>query len=937
VGKVQAMPMPHLVLIDGPNYVFRAFHAVKHNLTNSKGEPTNAIFGYVQMLRSILKDLSPTHVAVAFDPKGGTFRNQMYADYKAHRPPMPEELAVQWPAVFELTDAFKLNRICIENYEADDVIATLAKQAEAKGWDVTIVSTDKDLMQLVSDKVWMLDTMRKKDYGTDEVKEKWGVGPDRIHDLLALAGDSADNIPGVPGIGPKTAVLLLEAYGDLEGVLSRASEVKQTKRRENLIEFAESARLSYRLVALDDQVDVDVKLDDLAVQQPDRKKLTELFTRLEFRRLIAEFSDNETATATTMTTPAARTEQAQVQTEKIQTEQAIKPETPQLPRTDILVDNESALYTLLQALQQAELISLDTETTSLATHDADIVGISFSVKAGEGYYVPVGHRAADLLTPAPKQLPLQHVLDALRPILEDAHKPKCGHNLKYDAQVLRRAGIALCGIAADSMLLAYTLHPAKYPPKMDSVAEDYLDHSCISFESVAGKGAKQICFDQVPVETALPYASEDAEIALRLTHFLRTRLASENRLKRHDEIELPLASVLADMEWKGAHIDAAKLGELSNRFGERISELEAQIHTAAGEAFNIRSPKQLGVLLFETLGIPGGKKTKSGQWATGQEVLENLAAEHEVPRLILEVRQLSKLKSTYTDALPKLIHPRTGRVHTSFNQAITTTGRLSSSDPNLQNIPIRSVEGREIRKAFTAEPGHTLIAADYSQIELRLMAHFSGDATLSRAFAEGADIHAATAAAVNDIDLADVTGDMRRSAKIINFGILYGMSAFGLSKQLGVARKEAKAFIEAYFARYPSVRGFMDTTLEQARADEYVETLLGHRVYVQEINSKNGMRRAYAERTAINAPLQGSAADIIKVAMIRLHQRLKEETPEAAIILQVHDELIVEAPHTQVHTVSEIMRECMESAVDLNVPLIVDIGTGNNWFDAHQL
>jgi len=921
--------MPHLVLIDGPNYVFRAFHAVKHNLTNSRGEPTNAVFGYVQMLRSILKSLSPTHVAVAFDPKGGTFRNQMYADYKAHRPPMPEDLASQWKPVHDITDAFKLNRICIENYEADDVIATLARQAEVRGWDVTIVSTDKDLMQLISDKVWMLDTMRKKDYGTDEVKEKWGVGPDRIHDLLALAGDSADNIPGVPGIGPKTAVLLLEAYGDLEGVLSHAAEVKQNKRRENLIEFAENARLSYRLVALDDQVDVGVELDDLAVQKPDREKLAALFTRLEFRRLLAEFSDGGIATETA-TASANKTSRNGVQPEQ---EKAPAPS----PRTDILVDDEPALQSLLQALQQAELIALDTETTSLATHTADIVGLSFSVRAGVGYYVPVGHRSADLLTPTPKQLPLQQVLDALRPILEDKHKAKCGHNLKYDKQILRRAGIELRGITADSMLLAYCLYPAKYPPKMDSVAEDYLDYRCISFEAVAGKGAKQICFDQVPVETALPYASEDAEVALRLTHILRDKLEVEHRLKRHDEIELPLAFVLADMEWKGAHIDAARLRELSARFGERIMQLEAAIHAAAGETFNIRSPKQLGELLFERLGIAGGKKTKSGQWATGQDVLESLTDEHEVPRLILQVRQWAKLKSTYTDALPKLIHPRTGRVHTSFNQAITTTGRLSSSDPNLQNIPIRSSEGREIRKAFTAEEGHTLIAADYSQIELRLMAHFSGDAVLSQAFADGADIHAATAAAVNDIDLADVSGDMRRRAKIINFGILYGMSAFGLAKQLGVARGEAKDFIDAYFARYPSVRGFMDATLEQAREDKFVETLLGHRVYVPEIDSSNGMRRAYAERTAINAPLQGSAADIIKVAMIRLHRRLQAESPEASIILQVHDELIVEAPNSQTQAVALIMQETMESAVHLNVPLIVDIGVGHNWYEAHQL
>ncbi|MDQ6982838.1 MAG: DNA polymerase I, partial [Mariprofundus sp.] len=701
--------------------------------------------------------------------------------------------------------------------------------------------------------------------------------------------------------------------------------------RENLIEFAENARLSYRLVALDDQVDVSVELDDLAVQQPDRETLAELFTRLEFRRLIAEFSDDSTVVDTPTETKNIVHDQEEDHA------QQDTPVPPSLPRTGKLVGDEASLQSLLENLNQADLIALDTETMSLKTHDAAIVGLSFSVQPGEGWYVPVGHRAADLLTPPPQQLPLRQVLDALQPILEDKNKAKCGHNLKYDAQVLRRAGIELHGITADSMLLAYCIYPAKYPPKMDSVAEDYLSYHCIAYEEVAGKGAKQICFDQVPIETALPYAAEDAEVALRLTHVLRAKLEAEHRLERHDEIELPLASVLADMEWTGAHIDATKLKELSTRFGERIMELETNIHTAAGETFNIQSPKQLGELLFERLGIPGGKKTKSGQWATGQDVLEALAGEHEVPRLILEVRQLAKLKSTYTDALPKLIHPATGRVHTSFNQAITTTGRLSSSDPNLQNIPIRSREGREIRKAFTAEPGHILIAADYSQIELRLMAHFSGDAVLMQAFADGTDIHAATAAAVNGIGLADVTGEMRRRAKIINFGILYGMSAFGLAKQLGVSRGEAKDFIEAYFSRYPSVRGFMDATLEQAREDKFVETLLGHRVYVPEINSSNGMRRAYAERTAINAPLQGSASDIIKIAMIRLHRRLQTEAPEAHIILQVHDELIVEVPAMQMQKVSSIMQETMEGAAELNVPLIVDIGTGNSWFEAHQL
>ena len=924
--------MPHLVLIDGPNYVFRAFHAVRHNLSNSKGEPTNAVFGYVQMLRSILKDLSPTHVAVVFDPKGGTFRNRIYPDYKAHRPPMPEDLAVQWPFVFDVTDAFKLNRICIEDFEADDVIATLARQAEARGWDVTMVSTDKDLMQLVNERIWMLDTMRKKDYGPEEVKEKWGVGPDRIHDLLALAGDSADNIPGVPGIGPKTAVQLLEAYGDLEGVLSRAPEIKQNKRRENLIEFADDARLSYQLVALNDQVDVGIELEDLAVSLPDRSRLAEIFKRLEFRRLLDEFTDAGDDSNSVVVNESSPLLSVEAQQEAEECVHEVLP-----ARTDILVNDDASFQTLLQALKEAEMIALDTETTSLNTHDADIVGLSFSVKPGEGYYVPVAHRAIDLLEPAPKQLARADVLAALQPILEDGSKAKCGHNLKYDAQVLRRAGIELAGISADSMLLAYCLYPAKYAPKMDSVAEDYLGYHCIPYEAVAGKGAKQICFDQVNITEALPYASEDAEIALRLTALLSDKLNSENRLDRHDSIELPLASVLADMEWKGAHVDVGLLSELSVSFGQRIAELETQIHTVAGQVFNIQSPKQLGVLLFETLGIEGGKKTKSGQWATGQEVLEKLAGEHEVPRLILQVRQLAKLKSTYTDALQKLVHAGTGRVHTSFNQAITTTGRLSSSEPNLQNIPIRSVEGREIRKAFIAEPGHVLIAADYSQIELRLMAHFSGDDVLRQAFAEGKDIHAATAAAVNDIDLADVTGEMRRSAKIINFGILYGMSAFGLAKQLGVSRSEAKAFIEAYFARYPTVRAFMDETMERAKERGYVETLRGHRVYVPEINSSNGMRRSYAERTAINAPLQGSAADIIKIAMISLHKRLQQEAPESCIILQVHDELIIEAPNADAERVSTIMRETMESAVQLSVPLIVDIGIGVNWFEAHQL
>ena len=915
----------HLVLIDGPNYVFRAFHAVRH-LSNSKGEPTNAVFGYVQMLKSVLSRLTPTHVAVAFDPKGGTFRNEMYSEYKAHRPPMPEELAAQWPKVLEVTEAFNLPLICIQNYEADDVIATLAKQAEAEGWDVTIVSTDKDLMQLVNEHIHTLDTMKNIEYDPAAVKEKWGVEPLRIQDLLALAGDSADNIPGVPGIGPKTAVQLLEEYDDLEGVLSRAGEIKQNKRRENLIEFADDARLSYQLVALDHNTPVDCQLDDLVLSPPNRNELATLFADLEFKRLVEEYSGEAASTAATETSSKT-------------TREPVEPAKPteNLPCNNRLVDDETSFNELLNVLGHAELIAIDTETTSLNTHDAEIVGLSFAVKDGEGWYLPIGHRPRDLLDRAPKQLPKDEVLAALKPILEDASRAKCGHNLKYDTQVLRRAGIELRGVAADSMLLAYCLYPAKYPPKMDTVAEDYLGHTCISYEEVAGKGAKQINFAHVSIDAALPYAAEDAEVSLRLTNVLKDRLSVEQRLPRHDEIELPLSLVLADMEWTGTRIDKTMLSKLSDEFGMRIRELERQIHNAAGQEFNIQSPKQLGELLFDTLQIPGGKKTKSGQWATGQEVLEKLAEEHEVPRLILEVRQLSKLKSTYTDSLQKLVHPETGRVHTSYNQAITSTGRLSSSDPNLQNIPIRTEEGRKIRKAFIAEEGNILLAADYSQIELRLMAHFSEDEALIRAFAEGQDIHAATAAAVHDIDLADVSGEMRRHAKIINFGILYGMSAFGLSKQLGLGRSESQAFIDAYFDRYPTVRQFMDRTLEDARAQGYVETLLGHRVYLPDINAKNGMHRAYAERTAINAPLQGSAADIIKVAMIQLHKQMGEAFPEAKMTMQVHDELVIECPEREAASVERLIRDVMESAVKLHVPLVVDIDMGSSWFDAHQL
>ncbi len=900
--------MAHLVLIDGPNYVFRAFHAIRR-LTNSEGLPTNAIFGYVQMLRAILKDLGPTHVAVAFDPKDGTFRNRIYPDYKAHRPPMPEDLVVQWPWIFEITEAFRLPLIQLEDHEADDVIATYVREARERGWEVSIVSTDKDLMQLVDDRVWLVDTMRNVHYGPEEVREKWGVGPERIRDLLALTGDSSDNIPGIPGIGPKTAAELLRQYGDLESVLRHAGDIRQPKRRENLLRHADEARLAYRLVGLDDHAPVPLPLEGLALRAPDAGRLAELFGRLEFRRLLDEFTE----IARRGSEPSAPGEAQGLQVTTVR--------------------SPDAFDAMLAEIRKAELVAVDTETTSLATHDAEIVGIALSVPPGRAWYVPVGHLDPETRDLLPGQLSREEVFARLAPWLADPAARKCGHNLKYDLQVFRNAGLDLQGIVMDSMLLAYCLLPGQLSPRLDAVAEHYLGHRCTSYEEVAGKGAKQVPFSHVPIETAAPYAGEDAEVSLRLCRKLSAMLDEQRRRSRHDEIELPLMRVLADMEWKGAKLDVGHLARLSRTFGERIRELERAIIEAAGVEFNIHSPKQLGEVLFEHLRLPGGKRTKSGQWGTSQSVLERLAEKHEVPRLVLELRALAKLKSTYTDALPRLVHPETGRVHTSFNQAVTSTGRLSSSDPNLQNIPVRTREGREIRKAFIAERSHRLIAADYSQIELRLMAHFSQEPALIEAFDRGEDIHAATAARVHRIRPEEVTPEMRRQAKVINFGILYGMGAQGLARQLGIGRSEAKAFIETYFAQHPKVRAFMDETLERARAQGYVETLLGHRVLVPEINDRNPARRAYAERTAINAPLQGSAADIIKVAMIRLHDALKP-FDDASIILQVHDELVIEAREADVNEITAIVRECMEHAASLSVPLTVDIGSGDNWLDA---
>jgi len=902
---------PHLVLLDGSNLAFRAYFAMRNaNLTAPDGMPVGAIHGYLQIVRASLHKLQPTHAVVAFDPKGGSsFRNQLLPQYKKNRSAMDNDLVCQWPHILTINDALNLPRICIDGFEADDVIATLARQAEQRGWRVSILSSDKDLMQLVGATTEQVDPASNKHYDSAAVAEKWGVPPSQIQDLLALTGDTADNIPGVDGIGQKTAALLLKEHGSLEGVLAAAEGIKQKKRRENLLAQAEIARTAYQLVALDEAVPMTLTLDQLQLKEPDKQALGEVLDHFRLDRLRSLFGlDDAKGTATTTTNAA---------------------------RTDHLVNTSATLKQLCTALRGAELVAIDSETDSLACRSANLVGLSFATEAGSGWYLPLGHRDSQGKL-CPNQLDASKTIATLKPILEDEDIAKCGHNLKFDRQILRRVGIDLAGVQFDSMLLAYSLNPNGQPPKLDRVAEEHLNHHCIAFETVAGKGAKQITFDRVAIDTALPYAAEDAEVAWRLTHKLAKTLRHDPRLPRHAAIELPLSAVLADMEWQGIKLDQPLLDALSAQFGERIAELEQQIQQTAGEAINIHSPKQLGVLLFETLGLPGGKRTKSGQWSTTQAVLEQLAFSHDIPKLILEMRSLSKLKSTYSDALPKLINPESGRVHTSYNQAITSTGRLSSSDPNLQNIPIRSREGREIRRAFIADDGCLLIAADYSQIELRLMAHLANDAGLIAAFAADEDIHAATAAAIHQVEQASVTREMRRGAKAINFGIIYGISGFGLAKQLGIARGAAQGFIDAWFAQYPDVKTFMEQTKADAKRTGFVETLMGHRINLPEINDRNGMRRQYAERLAINAPLQGSAADLIKLAMNILHQLLAQQFPQAHLLLQVHDELVIEAPSDQAEAVSALTQTIMESVAQLRVPLKVDVGIGQHWLAAHE-
>jgi DNA polymerase-1 len=884
-----------LFLIDASSYIYRAYYAIRH-LSNSQGMATNAIYGFTNMLLKVIREHQPERVAVIFDSKGPTFRKDLYPEYKANRSAMPEDLVPQIPYIKRLVDAFNLPGIEMAGYEADDIIATLAKKFAAKGMQVTVVTGDKDLMQIVSDRICLLDTMKDKVSGPAEVAERFG-GADKVVDVQALAGDSSDNVPGVPGIGEKTAKALIDEYGDIETLLASLDQLKG-KRRENLENFAEQARLSKRLVTLIDDLDLDVDDNAFALAEPDRQALTVLFKECEFHNLLQEFSAAERASAGGDGYHA--------------------------------VLSEAGLTEMLAALAKAERFAFDTETTGLNPMRADLVGLSFAVTPGQAWYVPVGHRYLGV----PEQLPLDSVLSAIKPLLTSAGHLKIGQNLKYDMLVLARAGIEVAEPLYDTMLAAYLANSAAKSHGMDSLAAELLDYRTISYSEVAGSGKKQICFDEVEVEKATVYAAEDADITLRLYEKLQPMVIEQEQESLFNDVEMPLLPVLVNMEKAGIRIDPEFLSGLSAELMKKLGVLEKQIHEMAGGPFNIGSPKQLGDVLFERLGLSKGKKTKTG-WSTDVEVLNKLADEHEIAAKILDYRSLAKLKGTYTDALPKLIHPATGRIHTSFNQAITATGRLSSSDPNLQNIPIRTEEGRRIREGFIPSDGCLLLSADYSQVELRILAHMADEPALKEAFARGEDIHRRTASEVLGLFPELVTDEQRRAAKAINFGVIYGISAFGLAKQLGIGRSEAQKFIDTYFERYPGIRTFMDSRIAEAREKLYVTTMLGRRCAIPEINSKNGAVRGYAERNAINYPVQGSAADIIKVAMVRIARRLAAEGLEARMLLQVHDELVFDVPRAELEIVSALVREEMQGAVELSVPLLVEVGSGCNWREAH--
>ncbi|MGM0774437.1 DNA polymerase I [Marinobacter sp.] len=908
---------PPVVLVDGSSYLFRAYHALPPLMT-SKGHPTGAIKGVISMIRKLEQDFPGSKMVVVFDAKGKTFRNDLYEDYKATRPPMPEDLAVQIQPIHDMVRAMGLPLLIVSGVEADDVIGTLADEATSKGIDVVVSTGDKDMAQLVSDHVTLINTMTDTRMDREGVVEKFGIAPEQIVDYLALVGDKVDNIPGVNKCGPKTAVKWLQTWEDLDDIIEHADEVKG-KIGEHLRDAIEILPLSRELATIKTDVDLEFGLEDLKLRTQDDDKLLELFREYELRSWIAELENNEN-------------DSSDPNKEGNTGDSSSQHSAPREKKYSVVTE-QAELDDWIERLNKASLFAFDTETTSLRYMDAEIVGVSFAIESGEAAYVPLGH---DYMG-APEQLDRDTVLKQLKPLLQDPEKAKLGQNLKYDKNVLANHGISLEGIAEDTMLESYVLNSVGSRHDMDSLAMQYLGEQTTTFESIAGKGAKQLTFNQIDLQQAGPYAAEDADITLRLHRVLRPQLEKTGRLREvYENIDLPLVPVLSRMEQRGAMISASTLRKHSQELAERMAELEKEAHDEAGETFNLGSPKQLQTIFYDKMGLPVVKKTPKGAPSTAEPVLQELAHEHALPRLILEHRSLSKLKSTYTDTLPELIHHRTGRIHTSYHQAVTATGRLSSSEPNLQNIPIRSEQGRRIRQAFVAPDGYKLMAADYSQIELRIMAHLSGDKGLLTAFEKGEDIHRATASEVFGVALDEVSGDQRRSAKAINFGLIYGMSAFGLARQLDVGRNQAQEYIDRYFERYPGVLRYMDNIRKQAHDDGFVETLYGRRLYLPEINARNKQMQQAAERTAINAPMQGTAADIIKRAMVSVEDWLLENHQnDARMILQVHDELILEVREGAVDKIREGLEKRMSAAARLDVPLVVEAGIGNNWDEAH--
>ena len=918
----------HLYLIDASGYIFRAFHALPPLTRPSDGLPVGAIQGFCNMLWKLLEDLKgserPTHFACIFDKGSYTFRNDMYADYKAQRPPPPEDLVPQFPLMRDAARAFGTPAIEMEGYEADDLIATYAKQAEAAGARVTIVSSDKDLMQLVSDKVSLLDTMKNKRISFEEVMEKFGVAPDKVIDVQSLAGDSVDNVPGAPGIGVKTAAQLINEYGDVLSLLERAEEIKQPKRRQTLIDHADNIRISRELVTLKTDVPVDIQLDALKVSDPDPNTLIAFLEEMEFRTITRRVKEQFEAEGEIE--PAV--ERDGIDTSMYET-----------------ITTPDALDALIGRMRKAGIVGVDTETDDLNAVSANLVGISVATGPNEAAYIPVGHKApsdGELNFDdhaAPDQLALDTVIDALKPVLEDPAVLKVGQNFKYDLAVFSRYGVNVAPYD-DTMLQSYVLHAGMHGHGMDELSERFLGHTPISFKDVCGSGKSQITFDFVPLDKATPYAAEDADVTLRLWHIFRPLLIQRQVKRVYERIERPLPAVISRMELEGIRVDREVLSRMSSDFSQRMAAFEAEAHEMAGREFNLGSPKQLGEILFDEMGLPGGKKTKTGAWSTDANKLEELAAEgHELPQTITKWRMLSKLKSTYADALQEAINPKTGRVHTSYSLAVAQTGRLSSNDPNLQNIPIRTEEGRKIREAFVAEPGNVLISADYSQIELRLLAHIADIDALKTAFRDGMDIHAMTASEIFNTPVEGMDPMVRRQAKAINFGIVYGISAYGLSNQLGIPQSEARDYIKAYFEKFPGIRKYMDETKEFAKEHGFVETIYGRKCWVQGIKAKNPAQRGFAERQAINAPIQGSAADIIKRAMIAMPEALESAGMKARMLLQVHDELVFECPKSEADQVIEIARQTMERAtfpsLQLSIPLDIEARAAGNWAAAH--